>query len=68
MNTAGHGIKPEYRLMVAGGEFMRCKDFDAYMSVYAQLRLLGLGTRYMREEYNRHAGRCRYYYSIVREV
>lgn len=67
MKTAGHGNKSEYRLLIAGSEFMRCKDFDSYMSAYALLRLLGLGTRYVREEYDRGAAKCRYYFSIVRE-
>lgn len=67
MKTAGHGNKPEYRLLIAGGEFMRCRDYDAYMTAYAQLRLLGLGTRYVREEYDRSAAKCRYYFSIVRD-
>lgn len=67
MKNFEHGVKAEYRLMIAGSEFLRCRDYDAYMSVYAQLRVLGLGTRYVREENDRSRSINRFYYNIVRE-
>lgn len=42
MKEYRHGQKPEYRLLVAGGDFIRCRDYEEHMRIFWKLRTLVL--------------------------